>query len=77
MRLALAEAEAAAAMGEVPVGAVIVRAGRVLARTHNRVETDRDPTAHAEILAIRAALLSTSRDFIWPTAAIAPPIASI
>jgi len=55
MRLALAEAEAAAAMGEVPVGAVIVRAGRVLARTHNRVETDRDPTAHAEILAIRAA----------------------
>ncbi|MCA8928226.1 MAG: nucleoside deaminase [Alphaproteobacteria bacterium] len=55
MRLALAEARAAAAAGEVPVGAVLVCGDRVLARAHNRVECDHDPTAHAEILAIRAA----------------------
>jgi tRNA(Arg) A34 adenosine deaminase TadA len=57
MDQALAEAAAAAAAGEVPVGAVIVEgeSGRVLARAHNRVETDADPTAHAELLAIRAA----------------------
>jgi tRNA(Arg) A34 adenosine deaminase TadA len=57
MDLALAEAEKAAASGEVPVGAVVVDAatGRVLAQAHNRVEADRDPTAHAELLAIRAA----------------------
>jgi tRNA(Arg) A34 adenosine deaminase TadA len=57
MDLALAEAEQAAAMGEVPVGAVVIdgASGRVLARAHNRTETDRDPTAHAELLAIRAA----------------------
>lgn len=57
MALALAEAEAAARAGEVPVGAVLVEgpSGRVLARAHNRVERDRDPTAHAELLAIRAA----------------------
>ena len=56
MSLALAEAAAAARTGEVPVGAVLVdAAGRVLARAGNRVEADRDPTAHAELLAIRAA----------------------
>jgi len=57
MRMALAEAETAAAAGEVPVGAVLVEAatGAVLARGHNRVEADGDPTAHAELLAIRAA----------------------
>jgi tRNA(adenine34) deaminase len=55
MRVALAEAQLAAAAGEVPVGAVIVRNGEVLAQTHNRVERDHDPTAHAEILAIRTA----------------------
>ena len=55
MALALAEAEAAAARGEVPVGAVLVdRDGRVLAAAGNRVETDRDPTAHAEMLVLRA-----------------------
>ncbi|MFN3462040.1 MAG: nucleoside deaminase [Oceanibaculum sp.] len=52
---ALDEARRAAAEGEVPVGAVLVRDGHILARAHNRVETDRDPTAHAELLAIREA----------------------
>ncbi|MDX1576078.1 MAG: nucleoside deaminase [Kiloniellales bacterium] len=57
MDLALGEAEAAAAAGEVPVGAVLVdgETGAVLARAHNRVEADMDPTAHAELLAIREA----------------------
>ena len=64
MALALAEAEAAAARGEVPVGAVLVdREGRVLAAAGNRVETDRDPTAHAEMLVLRtgAARLGAAR----------------
>jgi tRNA(adenine34) deaminase len=55
MRLAVAEAEAAAALGEVPVGAVIVDGERVLGRGGNRREGAADPTAHAELLAIRAA----------------------
>jgi tRNA(Arg) A34 adenosine deaminase TadA len=56
MQLALAEAEKAAAAGEVPVGAVLVDgdSGAVLAAAHNRVEIDHDPTAHAEMLVIRA-----------------------
>jgi tRNA(adenine34) deaminase len=52
---ALAEARAAQAAGEVPVGAVIVRDGAVIARAGNRTLRDRDPTAHCEMLAIRAA----------------------
>jgi tRNA(adenine34) deaminase len=56
--MAFAEAEAAAARGEVPVGAVLVRGGSVLARAGNRIEELSDPTAHAEILAIRAAALA-------------------
>lgn len=52
MRAALAQARAAAEAGEVPVGAVIVREGHLIAKAHNQVETLRDPTAHAEILAI-------------------------
>jgi tRNA(adenine34) deaminase len=52
---ALAEARAAAGVGDVPVGAVIVRDGRVIARGHNRRERDRDPTAHAEMEALRYA----------------------
>ncbi len=53
--LAFDEARAAAARGETPVGAVIVRNGRVIASAGNRVIGDRDPTAHAEALTIRAA----------------------
>jgi tRNA(adenine34) deaminase len=52
---ALAEAHAAAAAGEVPVGAVVVRGGATIARAGNRTLRDRDPTAHAEMLIIRAA----------------------
>ncbi len=55
MQVALAEAELAAAEGEVPVGAVVVYNGQIIARAHNRRETERDPLAHAEIMAIRAA----------------------
>ena len=55
MALALAEAEAAAKRGEVPVGCVIVQDGAILARAGNRTLTDRDPTAHAEMLALRKA----------------------
>jgi tRNA(Arg) A34 adenosine deaminase TadA len=56
MALALAAAGEAAARGEVPVGAVLIDArGQVLAAAGNRVETDRDPTAHAEMLVLRAA----------------------
>lgn len=57
MGTALAEAKAAAEAGEVPVGCVIVRDGEVLAQAGNRTLRDRDPTAHAEILALRAAAL--------------------
>jgi tRNA(Arg) A34 adenosine deaminase TadA len=56
--LAFAAARRAAAEGEVPVGAVIVREGRVIATAHNRPRALRDPTAHAEILAIRAACIA-------------------
>jgi len=52
---AIDEARAAEAEGEVPVGAVVVRDGQILATGRNRVITDSDPTAHAEIVALRAA----------------------
>ena len=55
MRLALEEAQDAFGEGEVPIGAVIVCQGQVIARAHNQVERLHDPTAHAEILAITAA----------------------
>ena len=55
MEAALAEAEAAASEGEVPIGAVVVWENRIIGRGRNRVEATQDPTAHAEILAIGAA----------------------
>ena len=55
MRIALAEAEAALAEDEVPVGAVIVQGERVIASAHNQREQLRDPTAHAEMIAITQA----------------------
>ncbi len=55
MDIALEEALAAQARGEVPVGCVIVREGQVVARAGNRTVADSDPTAHAELLALRAA----------------------
>ncbi len=55
MDLALKQAEIAEKAGEVPIGCVIVRDGAVIAQAGNRTLTDRDPTAHAEILAIREA----------------------
>lgn len=58
---ALAEARAAAALGEVPIGAVVVRAGEIVARTHNRRELDQDPSAHAEFAALCAAAQSLGR----------------
>src|SRR5580704_18098075 len=58
MDMALAQARAAAAAGEVPVGCVVVRNGQVIAQAANRTVTDRDPTAHCEIVAIRAAALA-------------------
>ena len=58
MRIALEEARLAAAEGEIPVGAVIVKDGEVIAAAHNRRENDHDPTAHAELLAMREAALA-------------------
>ena len=62
MDLALDEARAAAASGEVPVGAVVLRDGAVLARAHNETVRRRDPTAHAELLAIQQALRALATD---------------
>ena len=63
MDMALEEARAAGERGEVPVGCLIVRAGEVIARAGNRTVADRDPTGHAEIVAIRdaAARLASER----------------
>jgi tRNA(adenine34) deaminase len=55
MRIALEEARVAAAHGDVPVGAVILHNGEVIARRHNEREASNDPTAHAEVLALRDA----------------------
>jgi len=61
MEFALAAARDAAAAGEVPVGAVVVRGGEIIARTANRTVRDQDPTAHAEILALREASRAAGR----------------
>jgi tRNA(Arg) A34 adenosine deaminase TadA len=55
MQIALDKARKAALAGEVPIGAVIVREDKIIAAAHNLTETHNDPTAHAELLAIRAA----------------------
>jgi tRNA(adenine34) deaminase len=62
MDIALDEARAAAAAGEVPIGCLIVRDGEVLAQAGNRTLADRDPTAHCEILAIRSAAETLSSE---------------
>ena len=61
MRVALQEAADAAALGEVPVGAVLVMDGVIVAKAHNMKETWLDPTAHAEIIAIRSACKQLKR----------------
>lgn len=61
MREALAEARAAAAVGEVPIGAVVVCAGEIVARAHNRRELDQDPSAHAEFAALCVAAQTLGR----------------
>ncbi len=62
MELALEEARAAAQSGEVPVGAVVLRDSAILARAHNETVRRRDPTAHAELLAIQQALHTLATD---------------
>lgn len=62
MAAALEAAERAASTGEVPVGAVVVRDGHVVASAHNETERRHDPTAHAELLAIQRALVALQAD---------------
>ncbi len=64
MQLALREAERAYELGEVPIGAVVVKGGQLLGRGHNRVEQLKDPTAHAEILAVTAACEALGSKFL-------------
>jgi tRNA(adenine34) deaminase len=60
MRAALAEAQKAAALGEAPIGAVVVLNGEIIGAGYNRKEIDQDPTAHAEMIALRAAAASVN-----------------
>lgn len=62
MKLALEQAHAAAVQGEVPIGAVIVKGGQVIAAAHNRPRELHDPTAHAEMLVIRAAAAALGQE---------------
>ena len=62
MRLALAEAVTASAMGEVPIGAVLTRNGVVVASAHNETAARRDPTAHAELLVLQRAMAAIGAD---------------
>jgi len=75
MRLALGQARAALALEEIPVGAVVVQDGRVLGRGHNRTITDRDPTAHAEVVALREAARAAGNHRLpgaWVVATLEP-----
>jgi len=67
MKLALAEARKALDLGEAPIGAVIVKNGAVIGRGGNRVETLKDPTAHAEVIAIGAATETTGYERLIDT----------
>jgi tRNA(adenine34) deaminase len=67
MQLALEQAAHSAARGEVPIGAVVMRDGIVLAAAHNATIAERDPTAHAELLALRQALASSGVDRLTDT----------
>ena len=69
MAVALDLAATAARMGETPVGAVVVRAGKIIGRGYNRVEIEKDPTAHAEIVALREAARTTG-DWRLPEATV-------
>ena len=64
MRLALEEAQTAATENEVPVGAVLVRVGNVLAQNHNRMVQRKDPLAHAELLTLHAAIAANSEKWL-------------
>ena len=69
MQMALDEAQAAAQAGEVPVGAVLVgQDGNILAQTRNQMRALNDPTAHAEILAIRQACEKWAMNALWAAA---------
>jgi len=67
MQLALAEARAAFAADEVPVGAILVKDGNILARGNNRTLRDCDPTAHAEIVVLREAARSSANHRLMGT----------
>ena len=71
MKYAFAEAEKAREHGEAPIGAVIVKDGRIIGRGSNRVETLKDPTAHAEIIAIGAASEETGYERLVDSATTA------
>ncbi len=65
MQQALVEAQKAFEEDEVPIGAIIVRNGKVIARAHNQVEQLQDVTAHAELLAITAAANALNQKYLW------------
>ncbi len=65
IRECLRQAKKAFKAGEVPVGAVVVKGGKVIAKAHNKVESLRDPTAHAELIAIKKALRKLNQKYLY------------
>lgn len=65
MSHALAEADKALELGEIPVGAVVTHKGRIIGRGHNQTELLKDPTAHAEMIAITAATQYMGSKYLW------------